>query len=225
MPEAALGFGAESVGYCDCLRSSRYGASRFGELRIMSLSDTELRDSREDLAQWRSPSAFQEIVDSLHERCPSREFKRPDTKFLLDAWILAEFVLHKDVDEVRLAPVSDQWPDGYLRIGGEIKNVEVTIALTEGRRMWAEYQFEGECERDSVENWSERAKEIPAALEKAIKDKVEKHYGSKAWLVVYLNIDEYGIRQVETQQAIRDTKQRYIDSFDGLFVLWKDRLL
>jgi hypothetical protein len=91
--------------------------------------------------------------------------------------------------------------------------------------MWAEYQFEGECERDSVENWSERAKEIPAALEKAIKDKVEKHYGSKAWLVVYLNIDEYGIRQVETQQAIRDTKQRYIDSFDGLFVLWKDRLL
>jgi hypothetical protein len=45
------------------------------------------------------------------------------------------------------------------------------------------------------------------------------------WLVVYLNISEWGIRQAESEIVIEQTKHRYADSFDQLFVLWKDKLL
>jgi hypothetical protein len=42
---------------------------------------------------------------------------------------------------------------------------------------------------------------------------------------VYLDINEYGIRQRETERAIAAIKQRHAQSFDGLFVIWKDKLL
>ena len=45
------------------------------------------------------------------------------------------------------------------------------------------------------------------------------------WLVVYLNINEYGIRQIETEAIIAVVRQRYAATFRGLFVLWKDKLL
>jgi hypothetical protein len=191
----------------------------------MSVSVEELRASHEDLARhWRPASAFRQRVNLLHERCPSRDFKSPGTKFLLDAWIVAEFTLHKDVDRVRLSAISEQWPDAYAGIGANVKYIEATSADIKGRKIWAEYQFEGERKADPVQ-MIERAEEIPVALERAIRDKVEKHYGSKAWLVVYLNINEYGIRQVETEKAIIDIKQKYIGCFDDLFVIWKDKLL
>jgi hypothetical protein len=49
--------------------------------------------------------------------------------------------------------------------------------------------------------------------------------GSGVWLVVYLNINDGGIRQREIEQAITTIKQRHAQSFDGLFVIWKDKLL
>jgi len=41
----------------------------------------------------------------------------------------------------------------------------------------------------------------------------------------YLNINEYGIRQVETEAAIAEVKRRYAGAFAALYVLWKDKLL
>ena len=58
-----------------------------------------------------------------------------------------------------------------------------------------------------------------------IADKVAKHYGSRAWLVVYLNIGEWGIRQAETELYIAQIKQKHANSFAGIFVIWKDKLL
>jgi hypothetical protein len=78
---------------------------------------------------------------------------------------------------------------------------------------------------DPVQNWVERAEAIPGALEKAITDKLAKRYGSGMWLVVYLNINEWGIRQDETERAIAEIKERYAEFFGRLFVLWKDKLL
>ena len=43
--------------------------------------------------------------------------------------------------------------------------------------------------------------------------------------MVYLNLDEYGIRQQKAEQAIAEIKRRHADAFDGLFVLWKDKIL
>jgi hypothetical protein len=46
---------------------------------------------------------------------------------------------------------------------------------------------------------------------------------SSCWLVVYLNISEWGIRQSETEAIIAATKARYADAFEAISFLWKDR--
>jgi hypothetical protein len=188
----------------------------------------ELKSVHEDLARRRSPADFRKVVAGLHKRCRSWEiFKNPRQNFLLDAWTLAEFVRHQPVDQVWLAGPSEQWPDGYVCIGKKIENVEVTIALTDGRRMADEYRPNPgkKMELDPVDNWAARAEGIPAALERAIEAKIAKRYGSRLWLVVYLNIGDGGIRQREMEQAIATIKHQHKHSFDGLFVIWKDKLL
>jgi hypothetical protein len=190
------------------------------------LSATDLRQAHEDLAQWHLPIDFRRAVHNLFQRCRGPEFKEPQREFLLDAWTLAEFVRYKSVDQIRLAGPSEQWPDGYVKIGRMIANVEATIALMPGRKMWKEHQVDnGTWSHDPIENWIKRADAIPGALEEAITRKIAKQYSSRTWLVIYMNINEWGIRQAEIERAIAEIKQRYANSFDQLFVLWKDKLL
>jgi hypothetical protein len=61
---------------------------------------------------------------------------------------------------------------------------------------------------------------------KAIGDKVDRYGAARnaCWLVVYLNIDEWGIRQTQIEQVIIDTIFRYRDRFENLSVLWKGKL-
>jgi hypothetical protein len=93
------------------------------------------------LARWRAPLQFRRVVQALHNRCRSDEiFDDPRRNFLLDAWTLAELVRHHPVDEVRLTDQREQWPDGQVRIGQKIMNIEVTIALSPGRRLGEEYK-------------------------------------------------------------------------------------
>jgi hypothetical protein len=54
--------------------------------------------------------------------------------------------------------------------------------------------------------------------------KFKKRYSPPCWLVVYLNITEYDIRQSEIEKVIADTKSRYRRGFVAIFVLWKRRL-
>jgi hypothetical protein len=75
-----------------------------------------------------------------------------------------------------------------------------------------------------VENWIERADSIPKHLDEAISGKSQKYYASPCWLVIYLNINEYGIRQVETEQVIAAAKARYAAAFVEISVLWKGKL-
>jgi hypothetical protein len=190
------------------------------------LSSEDLLTGRAELAVWQAPDAFRQRVDNLTRRSRSSEFfNDPQHKFLRDAWTLAEFTRHKAVDQVRLTAEREQWPDGQFHIGDETINVEITIALPPGRRLGAEYRLAGKTELDPVENWIERAALIPGAVDKAIAKKVEKRYASRPWLLVYLNINEYGIRQAETEAAIAEVKQCYCGAFAAIYVLWKDKLL
>jgi hypothetical protein len=140
------------------------------------LVPNELKRVHEELTVWHSPADFRQAADNLMKRCrPSEIFQNPRLKFLLDAWTLAIFVGHKPVDRVRLAAASDRWPDGYVQIGQRTKNVEVTIALTAGRKLGDEYKpGPNKPTLDPVDNWVERAEGIPAAFEKAIEKKLAK---------------------------------------------------
>ena len=77
---------------------------------------------------------------------------------------------------------------------------------------------------DPIENWIERANSIPKYLDEAISGKIKKNYASPCWLVVYLNINEYGVRQNETEQVIAETKACYSEGFVEISILWKGKL-
>lgn len=190
------------------------------------LQDNELRTVHTALAVPYAPRDFHASVKALHRRTtPKVLFNNPRQKFLLDAWTLAEFAVRlKAADQVWLAGPDDRWPDGFVRIGGTVKNVEVTIADMPNRKMGKEYRIVSGIEFDPVEDWIARADAIPGALETAISKKVDKHYGSGFWLVVYLNLGEYGIRQQQTELIIEQAKQKYASTIDALFVLWKDKV-
>ena len=191
-----------------------------------ALQDDELRAAHSTLTVPRPPRDFQAAVKALHRRTTSKVlFNNPRQKFLLDAWTLAEFAIRlNSAEQAWLSGPEDQWPDGYLQVGGATKNVEVTIADMPGRKMGEEYRTHGGIECDPAENWASRANAIPQALETAIRKKVAKRYGSRLWLVIYLNLNDYGIRQRQTELIIAQVKQKHASAFNALFVLWKDKL-
>lgn len=190
------------------------------------MSIEEIEAARVDLAQWQSPNAFKASVDALCARCISKDwFNRPQLKFLHDAFVLARFALRQRVEQVRLAEASSQWPDGFARLNGKIHNIEVTSAHGD-RKLGEEYrEVKGlTVEMDPVEDWITRGESIPKYLAEAVAAKGRKHYSAPCWLVVYLNINEWGIHQQQTELTITQIKARYASSFEAISVLWKGRL-
>jgi hypothetical protein len=188
------------------------------------LTVEETEGARVSLAQWQSPDAFKAAVDALCARCTSKDwFNRPQLKFLHDAFVLARFARHQRVDHVRLAERSVQWPGGFVRIAEKIHNIEVT-GTHGGRKLGKEYREVKGPTMDPVENWVARGDSIPMYLDEAVAAKSRKRYGAPCWLVVYLNISEYGIRQKETEATIAQIKSRYASEFEAISVLWKGRL-
>lgn len=190
----------------------------------LPLAAEEIDAARVRLAQWQSAEAFSKDVKALCNRCLSPDyFLQPQLKFLHDAYVIAKFARKRGVDEVCLAPCNEVWPDGYVKIQNRTFNVEVTSTHGD-RKLGEEYRHVKGWQFDPGENWVARADSIPKYLDEAIRNKVGKNYGSPCWLVVYLNISEYGIRQTETEQVIAATKARYAASFVDISVLWKGKL-
>jgi len=188
------------------------------------LSREEVEAARTKLSLWQQPPAFIRTTEELCRRCTSEDwFNRPHLKFLHDAYVLAEFVRLTLVDQVRLATASEQWPDGQVRAGDKTHNIEVT-STHGGRRLGEEYRGVQAATLDPVKNWIARAESIPHHLNEAINAKAEKNYGSACWLVVYLNINEYDIRQAEIERVIATIKARYAAAFEAISVLWKQKL-
>jgi hypothetical protein len=188
------------------------------------LSHEDIEVARVRLARWQGPDAFKAAVDALCARCVSKDwFNRSQLKFLHDAFVLARFARHQHMDEVCLAEPSAQWRDGFVRVAGKTHNVEVT-STHGGRKLGKEYREVKGTTMDPVENWVARGDSIPKFLDEAVSAKRRKHYSEPCWLVVYLNISEYGIRQKETEAIIAEVKARYASSFQAVSVVWKGRL-
>jgi hypothetical protein len=205
-------------------RSAATIRRRAGARTRSALSRAECDAARIALAAWQAPEDFIAATNALCGRCDSGDwFNRPHLKFLHDAYVLAEFVGLTAVDSVRLARAPEQWPDGYIKLSGKTHNIEVT-STHGGRKLGEEYRVVKAPTLDPVDNWMARAESIPYYLDQAIGAKSKKSYGSACWLVVYLNINEYDIRQNETEQVICTIKARYAASFEEIFVLWKQRV-
>jgi hypothetical protein len=189
------------------------------------LATEEIQAARVRLARWQCAEAFYADTTALRERCaPPDYFLQSRLKFLHDAHVLAKFARLQGVDQVRLASHDENWPDGRVVIQNRRFNIEVT-STHGGRKLGDEYRNSTRGWRfDPWENWEARANAIPKYLDDAISDKSKKNYASPCWLVVYLNIDEHGIQQIETEQVIAATKARYAAAFVDIAVLWKGKL-
>lgn len=179
-----------------------------------------------ELARWQSTSTFHSIEKALRLRNADPDFfLQPQLKFLHDAYVLAKFAAKIGADEVRLADRRDQWPDGFVRISKHTIKVEVTSTHGD-RKLGEEYRKPRAMRFDPVEDWHARADSITGYLETAVREKVRR-YGARysdCWLVVYLNISEWGVRQREIEQIITETMIRYSDYFREISVLWKGNL-
>jgi len=113
--------------------------------------------------------------------------------------------------------------ESWYKSSGKEHNVEVT-STQGGRSLGKEYRTVSKPSPDPVDNWIARADSIPKYLDDAIRRKRDKRYSRPCWLVLYLNITEWDIRQSETEQMIANTKTRYANAFEAIFVLWKRRL-
>ena len=66
--------------------------------------------------------------------------------------------------------------------------------------------------------------QIPAVLAERASKKAAKGYSGAAGLLIYLNINEFGIREREVEASFLDATAPAIKSFDAVWILWKDRL-
>jgi hypothetical protein len=168
-----------------------------------SLTPEEIQVARIRLARWQCVKAFSADTKALCNRCRSADyFLQPRLKFLHNAHVLAKFARLQSVDQVRLADHDENWPDGFVKIQNRAFNIEVT-STHGGRKLGDEYRHLKGWRFDPVEDWVARANSIPKYLDEAISGKSKKNYSSPCWLVAYLNISEYGIRQPETEQVNR----------------------
>jgi hypothetical protein len=192
----------------------------------LTLTPKEIEAAGVELGRWQSVETFNRTERRLRLRNADRDFfVQPQLKFLHDAYVLAKFATRIGADQVRLADRRDQWPDGFVGISKRTIKVEVT-STHGGRKLGGEYREPRGMRFDPVEDWHTRAESIPGYLDVAIRDKVSR-YGARysdCWLVVYLNIDEWGVRQREMVQVITETMIRYSDHFREISVLWKGKL-
>src|SRR4051794_10604615 len=147
---------------------------------------------RSDLEVCCSPREFERKVQLLEQKIESSQrFRSTELKFLRDdAWILAQFAVLKNAEKVRLAKKTERFPDGFVKVNGQLLNVEVTEADKPGRKRGDEYKTAAAA--ITIESIND-ADDVARALENAIEKKVRKNYAPPApTLVVNLNLGVHG---------------------------------
>jgi hypothetical protein len=108
--------------------------------------------------------------------------------------------------------------------GEIVESFEAVEADEPGRKRGREYKEDnGEVEFDGVENWIARANAAPAWIEAVCRKKAAKRYGGRTNLVVYLNMNEFGIRQSEVVSSFAHATEVAKDAFDSVWVFWHQR--
>ena len=178
-----------------------------------------------NLTKWRLPADFAARVDELNRNVPSHELLRsPNFNFLTEALALAEFLKLHPVEEVRLADLNAQHPDAYVRIGGEVIELEITEALNIGRRRGEEYHEDApKLVHVSQEEMIAYRKEIEPAITAAIEKKLNGG-NDRAFLLVYVELQIHFELTPDEEALVTTIKQRYRPKFREIHVVCKGRL-
>lgn len=135
-------------------------------------------------------------------------FDQAGVDFVTEAFAAARFASLRDIREVRL--VLDSRPNFELLMPTGVERWELTEADILDRKRGEDYKIflhnamldESCLEHDPVEDWHIRADQIPYALERSTVRKAGKEYSPDTRLLIYLNINEYRIRQQEIEDCM-----------------------
>jgi hypothetical protein len=178
-----------------------------------------------DLARWRSPADFVGRVDQIQRNVQSGNlFHSRDFNFLTEALALSEFVELYAVEEVRLNAPSEQHPDAFIRLNGEVVDVEITEVLNQGRRRGNEYRDREVMVRHSTpEELETRRTELEPAITAAICRKVDRgnHNGL---LLVYVELQIHGDLTADEKALIMNAKKCFLPKFRDICVVCKGKL-
>jgi hypothetical protein len=194
---------------------------------MKGLSKERLRELEASTRIWQTRARMAQLSANLSNGLPAPRFFSGEGKLAREAWIANRVAVAPDAQALRL--VDDQWPDFELKSTSGVEHFEITEADLPGRRRHDEYrEIETDARprlvHDPVEKWIERAGHIPLALARAAGAKAAKGYPKNSQLVIYLNIDEWGIRHNEiVAQMVKATKAA-ASAFKSVSVLWKGRL-
>lgn len=187
------------------------------------LSDSEKRSLEDSFAQWKTPLAMRTSVEAVMDSIGDKTFfYQPGLAFLRDAWIAAVFGAAREAGKVRL--VSDPWPDFELCIDGKTELFEAVEADDPDRQRGNDYRNKAsEVGEGDVEDWVARAEQACSWLRRVCEKKKRKRYGGDVNFVIYLNLNEYGIRQQEVEACFAPATEIVKDNFVSIWVLWKMR--
>ena len=200
------------------------------------LTKSEIKKHRAWLANWRKPEAMLRYSEELMEHMASDTlgissalFNQGGADFITEAHAAATFASLRGADAVRLVP--DDRPDFQVRMIGVDENWEFTEADVKGRERGREYHADAAraaagislVEDDPVEEWHARADQVPSALHDRAAKKASKNYPVGTRLLIYLNIDEHGIRQQEIEACMAAATAPAKGAFAEVWVLWKSK--
>lgn len=189
------------------------------------LSEAEKVAVRSQLSQWATPEDLIVTVDRIMDRIGSATlFNQAGLEMLRDGFIAGHFARSTAAEAVRLVP--DTWPDFQVRYScGQVEAFEAVQADRPGRALGLEYRSKGgdQIEDDPVEAWHERAAAASDWLKAAVSKKLSKRYRGLAGLVLYLNMDEYGVAHRETVSTFPEATRAAKDAFESVWVLWKSQ--
>jgi len=187
---------------------------------------------RRDLCREQSPTEFSArlAIDMGEGPDPIPSyvlFNLPSAVTMRDAWTVGRYAALTGADVVRLG--DDRWPDGNLRYGNRLVNVEATEAWEPGRRRGDEYMAAHHdpgrrVTSDPIENWIRRADAIGPAIREAISKKAARNYAGEAELVIYVAFSEFGIRHEQVVREIRRAIAEHGSRFRAVRVIWNEQL-
>ena len=185
------------------------------------LTTDEIAVHKAWLANWRAPEEMTSYVEEVMDNMGSTDlFNQAGIGFLRDAWAAARFAELRNATALQL--VSDEWPDFNVRFNARVEQFECVEADVLRRRGIEYRDAEGNPVReDPIEDWIKRAEQVPAVLEAAVEKKLGKNYASRVHLLIYLNVNECGIRQQDIESRFAEHVQTAVDHFATVSILWK----
>jgi hypothetical protein len=173
--------------------------------------------------EWRSPEAFENRLLQINRLMDGEFlFNKRDLQWYREALTLVDYSALVAPHRIRLS--SESRPDAYaIWRTGSSTPIEITEVMEPGRKRGQEYRGDRGWRFDPVVDWHKRINSIPSALREGIQKKERHGYAQGTVSLVYLNISGQGIRQAETEDAIRAIVAG-ASKFAAIDVIWQRKL-